>query len=413
MSKIKPFTALRPKPGYADAVASPPFDVLTSDEAREMAKGNPYSFLRVVKPEIDLDPSIGVYDDRVYAMASRNLNELARSVMIRDKKPCLYIYRLTMGGAEQTGLVACGCVDEYLSGKIKKHELTREDKEMDRTRHIEATNANTEPIFLAYRHSDNPGIRERLKASTLNSEPAYDFIAMDGIRHQVWIVGGADEIDGYVRDFQQLPSMYIADGHHRSASAANVAMKRRECGYDPDAEFNFTLYTIFPDIELSIMDYNRVVKDLNGLSSSEFLAKVSRLYAVSASDAPVKPKKPHEFGLYLDRKWYRLALVEDDRISAAPISSLDVSVLQETILTPILGIGDPRSDKRIDFVGGVRGLGELEKRVGSGEMAVAFSLFPTSMGQLMSVADAGEVMPPKSTWFEPKLRSGLFVHMLG
>jgi len=412
MAVIKAFTALRPKPELAGLIASPPFDVLSSDEAREMADGNIYSFLRVVKPEVDLDRSIDVYDDRVYAKAASNLNWLAGAAMVQDSAPCLYIYRLTMNGAAQTGLVMCCSVDEYLAGAIKKHELTREDKERDRTRHIEATDANTEPVFLAYRHSDNTDIQGRLETYALGNNPIYDFVAGDGIRHQVWLVSSAEYIKTLIEDFRVLPALYIADGHHRSASAANVAVKRREGGTNPNAEFNYMLAVVFPDTELRIMDYNRVVKDLNGLASDSLLTRISGRFAVSFSDAPVRPGGPHEFGMYTDRRWYRLRLRETGETLKTPADMLNTSILQNTLLSPILGIGDPRTDKRIDFIGGARGLNELEKLVNSGEMAVAFSLFPTSMEQLMAIADAGEIMPPKSTWFEPKLRSGLFVHRL-
>ena len=411
MAIIKPFAALRPKLGYAGLISAPPFDVLNSDEAREMAKGNPYSFLRVSKPEIDLDPSIDIYDERVYAKAAENLKWLADRVMLRDSKPCLYIYRLTMNGAGRTGLVMSAAVDEYLSGAIKKHELTREDKERDRTRHMDAVNANAEPVFLAYRHRDNPAIKDSIAAFASNNEPAYDFVSGDNIRHQLWVVDPDEYITRLTEEFKVLPAMYIADGHHRSASAANLALSRRQGGANPEAEFNFTLSVVFPDTELSIMDYNRVVKDLNGLTADELLARISAEFDVHPSETPVRPSKPNEFGMYLDKKWRRLELKETVKISGTRTDALDVSILQNTILAPILGIGDPRADKRIDFVGGIRGLSELEKRVDSGEMALAFSLFPTSMEQLMAISDAGEIMPPKSTWFEPKLRSGLFVHL--
>ena len=412
MAIIKPFAALRPKPEYAELIAAPPYDVLSSDEAREMVKDNPHSFLRVDKSEVDLDQSINIYDDRVYTKAASNLNWLAQNAMVQDGKPCLYIYKLIMNGIEQTGLVACTSVDGYLSGAIKKHELTREDKERDRTRHIDMTNANTGPIFLAYRHMDNPEIRAKIASLTSSNPAVYDFTAEDGIKHLVWVIDNEDDIKGLIECFAVLPVLYIADGHHRNASAVNIAKKRRESDLDPNAEFNYTLSVIFPDEELRILDYNRMVKDLNGLSSDEFLSKVTERFIVSSSEAPVKPGKLNEFGMYMAKKWYRLELRETDRIQKNKTDALDVAILQNTILSPLLGIGDPRTDKRIDFVGGMRGLSELEKRVDSGEMTVAFSMYPTSMSQLMAIADAGEIMPPKSTWFEPKLRSGLFVHWL-
>ncbi|MDR1558846.1 MAG: DUF1015 family protein [Clostridiales bacterium] len=412
MAVIKAFAALRPKPEYAKLIAAPPYDVLSSDEAREAVKGNPYSFLRVDKPEVDLDTSIDIYDERVYAKAAENLGWLVRNVMTRDDGPRLYIYRLIMDGAPQTGLVACCSVDEYLSGAIKKHELTREDKERDRTRHIEATNANTGPIFLAYRHSDNPAISGIIAEYARDNESAYDFVSDDGITHQVWVIDNADVMSLLTDGFAIVPSLYIADGHHRNASAANVALKRRKNNADPGAEFNYTLSVIFPDTELRILACNRLVKDLNGLSDPELLERIRERFAVTPSATPLKPNKPRVFGMYMNKKWYRLELRENWRIPERQADALDVSVLQNELLTPILGIGDPRADKRLDFVGGIRGLRELEERVELGEMAAAFSMYPTSMNQLTSIADAGEIMPPKSTWFEPKLRSGLFTHWL-
>ncbi|MDR2649608.1 MAG: DUF1015 family protein [Clostridiales bacterium] len=412
MAVIKAFAALRPKPEYAKLIAAPPYDVLSGDEARAAVKSNPYSFLRVDKPEADLD-SANIYDDRVYARAAQNLNWLARNVMIQDRTPYLYIYRLIMGNVRQTGLVLCSSVDEYLSGVVKKHEQTRDDKERDRTRHIEATNANTGPIFLAYRRKDSPMIGDIAAACTLNNEPVYNFGSGDGITHQVWVIDSADVIMTLTDAFKAVPALYIADGHHRNAAAVNVALKRRKNNADPSAEFNYTMSVIFPDTELRIMDYNRVVKDLNGLSFSELLERVSERFNVSLEETPQKSDKWHVFGMYLNKKWYRLELKETSRVPKKQSDTLDVSILQNELLSPILGIGDPRVDKRIDFVGGARGMDELEKQVDSGEMAAAFSMYPTSMSQLMDIADAGEIMPPKSTWFEPKLRSGLFVHWLG
>jgi len=412
MALIKAFAALRPQPADAGFTTAPPYDVISSDEAREMVNGNKYSFLRVEKPEVDFDRSVHADDERVYARAAANLRRLARVSMIQDRKPCLYIYRLTMNGAAQTGLVMCGSVDEYLSGAIKKHELTREDKERDRTRHIDAANANTEPIFLAYRDKDNPRIRVRLAELTQNGKPAYDFMPEDHIRHEVWLIDSDEEIGRLSGEFGILPAMYIADGHHRCAAAANVALERRKEDKNPNAEFNYTLSVVFPDTQLRIMDYNRVVKDLNDMSPDDLLSRISERFTVSSSDTPVKPRQPHEFGMYMDRKWRRLAWKGTGEAAKSLADALDVSILQNCLLSPILGIGDPRTDIRIDFIGGIRGLGELEKRVDSGGMAAAFSLFPTSMEQLMAIADAGEIMPPKSTWFEPKLRSGLFVHWL-
>jgi len=420
MASIRPFSALRPRVEYASLIASPPYDVLNSDEARELVKDNPYSFLRVEKPEIDLDRSIDIYDDRVYAKAVENLDWLS-GAMIKDKRPNLYIYRLIMDNIQQTGLVTCSSLDDYLSGVIKKHELTREDKERDRTRLIEATQANTSPILMVYQDKDNPDIRIRIADYTSSHMPIYDFTSDDGITHQVWVVDSNEDIRQLTIDFRSLPSLYIADGHHRSASAAAVGLKLRKSAEAPEVhECNSCtgckddaclLSVIFPDIEMRILDYNRVVTDLNNLSTDELLKCLEEQFIITPSENPVKPEKQREFGMYLSNKWYRLefkgTLNSDNQKDA-----LDVSILQNELLKPILGIADPRLDRRIDFVGGLRGLGELEKRVNSGEMAVAFSLYPTSMSQLMAIADAGEVMPPKSTWFEPKLRSGLFVNML-
>jgi len=456
MAIINAFSALRPREEYASLVASLPYDVLNSDEARELVKDNPYSFLRVEKPEIDLDRSIDIYDDRVYAKAVDNLNWLS-GAMIRDKKPNLYIYRLIMDNIQQTGLVACTALDDYLSGVIKRHELTREDKERDRTRLIEATQANTSPILMVYPNKANPEIRNRIADYTSSNAPIYDFTSDDGITHQVWVVSCGKDIGQLTEEFKSLPVLYIADGHHRSASAATVGLKRRNnskvnmnesrnsiedhtCGHRSStaasacerhnsAETNACehhnrteasackddsclLSVIFPDIEMRILDYNRVVADLNDLSADELLKRLEEQFIVTPSETQVKPEKQREFGMYLSKKWYRIEYKGMMPNSDIQKDALDVSILQNELLKPILGITDPRSDRRIDFVGGLRGLGELEKRVNSGEMAVAFSLYPTSMSQLMAIADAGEVMPPKSTWFEPKLRSGLFVNML-
>ena len=418
MATISAFSALRPKVEYAKLVASLPYDVLNSDEARELVKDNPYSFLRVEKPEIDLDRSIDIYDDRVYAKAVDNLKWLS-GAMIQDKRPNLYIYRLIMDNIQQTGIVACTALDDYLSGVIKKHELTREDKERDRTRLVEATQANTSPVLMVYPDKDNPEIRNWIADYTSSHVPMYDFTSDDGITHQVWVVDSNEDIRQLTIDFSSLPVLYIADGHHRSASAAAVGQKRRMNAKAPEAhkcnscnsckDDTSLLSVIFPDVEMRILDYNRVVADLNNLSTDELLERLEERFVVSPSDTPVKPEKQREFGMYLSKKWYRLEF-KGTLNSDSQKDALDVSILQNELLKPILSISDPRTDRRIDFVGGLRGLGELEKRVNSGEMAVAFSLFPTSMSQLMAIADAGEIMPPKSTWFEPKLRSGLFVN---
>lgn len=415
MAKIKPFRGIRPNPEFASRVAALPYDVVNSEEARELVKGNPYSFLHVDKAEIDLENDISPYDKRVYEKARENLDHMIESgVLLQDTNPIFYIYRLVMEGRAQTGLVACSAIDEYLEGKIKKHELTRADKEQDRINHVDICNANTGPIFLAYegRQEINGIILEWTK----EKEPIYDFVAEDGIEHTVWLVDAPETVEKLEQEFQKINCLYIADGHHRNASAVKVGQKRRQAhpDYTGEEEFNFTLSVLFPQEELHIMDYNRVVKDFNGYGEEEFLKKCEEKFRISFfSDQTdvCKPRKIHEFGMYFNGKWYRLE-AKEEIISDDPVLKLDVSILQKELLEPVLGIGDPRTDKRIDFVGGIRGLKELEKQVDSGEMAVAFSLFPTSMKELMDIADAGKIMPPKSTWFEPKLRSGLFIHGL-
>lgn len=415
MATIKPFMGIRPEAAHAEAVAALPYDVMNSEEAREMVKGKPYSFLHIDKAEVDLPQGIDVYSDAVYAKAKENFEEMiAQGIFTQDLLPNLYIYRLTMNGKSQTGLVTCTSIDEYLDGTIKKHEYTRADKEADRIRHVDTLNANTGPIFLAYKNNETAtGIIEGWKTT---NKPIYDFVSEDGIGHTVWVVDSDTEIGILVDSFRQVENLYIADGHHRNASAVKVGLKRRENkeAYTGEEEFNFYLSVLFPADELEIMDYNRVVKDLNGHSSEEFLNLLSAKFEVTPylGEGQLHPEKPHQFGMYLDGKWFSLT-TKNELISNHPVLGLDVSILQKEVLEPMLAIGDPRTDKRIDFVGGIRGLAELERRVDSGEMKLAFSLYPTSMEELMSVADAGLVMPPKSTWFEPKLRSGLFLHDLG
>ncbi len=415
MSIVRPFKAIRPKAEFADKVAALPYDVMSSDEARKMTEGNPYSFLHIDKAEIDLDENIDIYDDRVYKKASENLNKMiSDGVFIQDDKPKFYIYMLTMNGKSQTGLVACTSIDEYLNDKIKKHELTREEKEKDRIRHVDECDANTGPIFLTYRAVDK--ITDIINRQKDSASPVYDFISDDDIRHTVWITDD-ESVCELIEEFKSVPALYIADGHHRNASAVKVGLKRRaeNADFDENAEFNFYLSVLFPDKELFIMDYNRVVKDLNGLSEDEFFDKIRDSFDISEcgeDNSPCKPMVPNTFGMYIGGKWFLLSAKSDILKSDDPVLSLDVSILQNFLLTPVLGIGDPRTDKRIDFVGGIRGLSELERRVDSGEMKVAFSMYPTTMEQLMEIADAGKIMPPKSTWFEPKLRSGLFIHKL-
>lgn len=414
MSIIRPFKGYRPTQELCSKVAALPYDVMTSDEAREMVKDNPYSFLHIDKAEIDLPKDTDHYSDVVYQKAKDNLwNMVKDGIYIQDKKPVLYIYQLTMNGKSQTGLVACTSIDEYIENKIKKHELTRADKEEDRIRHVDTCNANTGPIFLTYKNKENI---DKIINKAIENEPIYDFTAEDGIKHTVWLIDNDEVINSLISEFKSVPALYIADGHHRNASAVKVGLKRRQenPNYTGDEEFNYYLSVIFPDNQLYIMDYNRVVKDLNGLSKDEFIAKVSEKFDVAEYNGNdcYKPSEKHTFGMYLDKKWYSLkakdAIVDENDT----VACLDVSILQKELLSPILGIGDPRTDKRIDFVGGIRGLKELEKRVDSGEMKVAFSMYPTTMEQLMNIADDNKIMPPKSTWFEPKLRSGIFVHEL-
>ena len=413
MSEVRPFRAVRPAPERAKEVAAPPYDVMTSAEARVMAEGNPWSFLRVDKAEIDIDPAINIYDPLVYETARKNLdNMLAQGVTIQDAKPMYYIYRLTMGDISQSGIVACASIDEYIGGTIKKHELTREEKEQDRIRHVDVCDANTGPIFLAYKASE--AMNRAVEAWKAAHAPVYDFVADDGIGHTVWTVDDDAAISEIHEIFNKIDCLYIADGHHRNASAVKVGLKRREAmpGYSPDAEFNYYLSVLFPHDQLYIMDYNRIVKGLNGLTEEEFFAKLGEKFELEEIGAkPYKPERLHTFGMYLSGKWYKLS-AKPEIVPGDVVGALDVSVLQNNVLRPLLGIDDPRKSHYIDFVGGMRGLKELSDRVDSGEMRVAFALFPTSMEELMAIADSGEIMPPKSTWFEPKLRSGLFVHKL-
>lgn len=415
MAVFKPFKALRPTFEYASRVAALPYDVMNSEEAREMVKGNPYSFLHVDKAEIDLEKGIDIYSDAVYSKAKENLTEFEKTgVMQQDVTPCFYIYRQIMDGREQTGLVGCASVDDYINNEIKKHELTRADKEADRIRHVDTCDANTGPIFLCYR--ENADIDEIINNFKKNNMPVYDFITDDGISNTVWVVEDEQLCNKLTYLLSTVGSFYIADGHHRCASAVNVAKKRREKnrGFDGTEEFNYFLAVLFPQNTLSIMDYNRVVKDLNGNTENEFIEKIKEKFDVTETDseAPYKPTEKHTFGMYLEGKWYILKAKNGTFDEADPVERLDVSILQKNLLSPILNIGDPRTDKRIDFIGGIRGLKELEKRVNE-DMTVAFSMYPTTLDDLMDIADANKIMPPKSTWFEPKLLSGLFIHKLG
>lgn len=413
MAVFKPFKALRPVTEYADKVAALPYDVMNSAEAKEMTVGNPHSFLHVDKAEIDLPDGTDLYSDEVYAKAAENLKNLeVNGICTMDKTPCFYIYRQIMNGREQTGLVGCAWVDDYIENRIKKHELTRADKEADRIRHVDTCDANTGPIFLCYRGNDkvNEIIEEQKKSS-----PVYDFVTADGISNTVWVIDNEEICSELSSLLGQIGDFYIADGHHRCASAVNVAKMRREQNPDFDGteEFNFFLAVLFPAESLEIMDYNRVVKDLNGNTEEEFIDKISESFEVeiASCDGAYHPEEKHTFGMYLNNKWYKLTAKENTFDKNDPVDRLDVSILQKNILSPILAIGDPRTDKRIDFIGGIRGLSELEKRVKE-DMTVAFSMYPTTLDDLMAIADANMIMPPKSTWFEPKLLSGLFIHKL-
>ncbi len=411
MVRIKPFKGVRPTRELAEKVASFPYDVLNSEEARKLASHNPYSFLRVVKPEITLDPSIDLYDDRVYRAARENLEKLIREgTLIQDGENHLYVYRQKMGNHVQTGLVGCASADDYMADRIKKHELTRADKEKDRTMHVYTTNANAGPVFLTYKAvNEIDSIIERVT----ESEPEYDFVSDDGIGHIFWVIRDAGTIRKLESLFADMDAVYVADGHHRSASGAKVRdwRKKDNPNHTGEEEYNFFLAVYFPHNQLAIMPYNRVVKDLNGLAKEQYLGKVAEKFNVE-KNGEKEPGYPTNICMYLDGEWYTLTAKEGTYPKDDPVHSLDVSILQENLLAPILGIGDPRTDKRIDFIGGIRGTKELEGLVNSGKFAVAFSMYATSIEQLIAIADAGKTMPPKSTWFEPKLRSGLIVHML-
>ncbi len=413
MAIFNPLKAIRPEPEFADKVAALPYDVMNSEEAREMVKDNPYSFLHVDKAEIDLPVGTYLYSDEVYNKAKENLDKLvADGICIDDQTPKYYIYRQIMNGRAQTGIVGAASIDDYIEGRIKRHEFTRADKEEDRIRHIDTCDANTGPIFLTYRHRDE--ISSFIKSFCEEKSPIYDFES-DKVQQTVWEIADEDKISELKEMLSAAGDYYIADGHHRCASAAKVGIKRREENKDFDGteEFNFFLAVLFADSDLEIMDYNRVIKDLNGLTNDEFLNKIRKNFKVEKQDScsPFKPEEKHTFGLYLDKCWYKLSAKDGIFDESDPVDRLDVSILQNNLISPVLGITDPRTDKRIDFVGGIRGLKELEKRAES-DMKIAFSMFPTTLDDLMSIADAGKVMPPKSTWFEPKLLSGLFIHKL-
>ena len=409
MAVIRPFKAIRPINELVDKIAALPYDVMDSDEARDMVKDNPYSFLHVDKAEVDLPNDVDVYDDRVYEKAKENLDKMINEgLYLEDDKPNYYIYRQIMKGRSQTGLVACASIDDYTNNIIKKHELTREEKEIDRINHVYKCEAHTGPIFLTYREDKRISdiVNEWVK-----KEPVYDFIADDGVAHTIWIIDDEDTVNNLQELFKSVKYLYIADGHHRSASAVKVGhIKRAEKeSYTGEEEFNYFLSISYPDSELEVLDYNRTVKDLNGLSTEEFLEKVKEKFEVSESIEQVKPAEKHTFGMYIDHQWYLLKAKDGIFNTEDPVDRLDVSILQNSLLRPILGIEDPRKSKRIKFIGGIRGLKELERRANT-DMKVSFSMYPTTTEDIMAIADSGEIMPPKSTWFEPKPRSGLFIH---
>ncbi len=409
MAIVRPFAALRPADGMAEKIAALPYDVYNRKEAKEAVKDAPHSFLRIDRAETTLPDEVDTYDERVYKRAKELLTEqVEKGEYITEDKPCFYLYELVMNGRSQTGVVGCASIDDYCNNVIKKHENTRADKEEDRIRHVDTLSAQTGPIFLAYR--DRADLQALIKKGK-EEKSLYDFTAEDGITHRVYRIADEGMQKEIARIFKEMDSLYIADGHHRAASAVKVGLKRRaeHPDYTGDEEFNYFLSVVFPDSELMIMDYNRVVKDLNGLTPEAFRSAIKKCFTVEEKGTePVKPEGKGEVGMYLDGKGYLLTVKEEYR-NDDPVKGLDVSLLQDYLLSPILGIGDPKTDKRIDFVGGIRGLKELKKRTEC-DCRVAFSMYPTSIGELFSVADAGLLMPPKSTWFEPKLRSGLFIH---
>lgn len=412
MAILKPFKGLRPPKELAKEVASRPYDVLSSEEAREEA--NKYSLLHITKPEIDFEPGIDIHLQQVYDKAKENFDKFRNmGYLVPDEEDHLYIYAQTMGGRTQYGLVGCAGVEDYMSGVIKKHELTRPDKEEDRMKHVRITNANMEPVFFAY--PAVPEIDQIIEAVVKDQEAEYDFTTEDNIGHHFWVIKDAVKIDRLIALFSEIPATYIADGHHRTAAAALVGneKKNNNPNHIGDEEYNYFLAVHFPDNQLRIMDYNRVVKDLKGLAPSEFMELLGKAFSVTEKGTgEFKPDKPHTFSMYLDGKWYELIANQDTYDDSDPIAGLDVTILSKSVLEPILGIKNLRTSKRIDFVGGTRGLGELQRRVDSGEMEAAFALYPVSMKQLMDIADTGNIMPPKTTWFAPKLRSGLVVHSL-
>ena len=409
MAVIKPFCAVRPKKGLEDKIAALPYDVYSRSEAKEAVKGNELSFLNIDRPETQFSDDFDMYSDAAYNKASEMLQKMILDGnYVREDKPCYYIYELTMNGRAQTGIVACSSVDDYINGNIKKHENTRADKELDRIRHVDTLSAQTGPIFLAYKSNET---LNNIVNKTKNKDALYDFVSEDGISHRVFVIDDDSDIECIKDAFDKINSIYIADGHHRCASAVKVSLKRREANpsYTGDEEYNYFLSVLFPDDQLMIMDYNRVVKDLNGHTVAEILELLNKIGNVSKlTDEDKHPKNKGEVSIYADGEWYSLKF-SDDICSDDPVEGLDVSILQNNVLEPLFGINDPKTDKRIDFVGGIRGTEELERRVNS-DAKIAFAMYPTSILELFDVADAGLLMPPKSTWFEPKLRSGIFIH---
>lgn len=413
MAKVKPFRGLRPPKQFVEQVASKPYDVLSSEEARAEAEGNEKSLYHIIKPEIDFEPGTGEHEEKVYDKAVENFQKFQREGwLVQDEKEQYYLYAQTMDGRTQYGLVVGASVDDYLTGKIKKHELTRKEKEVDRMHHIEINNANIEPVFLSFPTNE---VLERVIAQTAKTQPEYDFVSEDGIGHTLWCISDDAVINEITEAFAKIPYLYIADGHHRTAAAAHVGEEKAKA--DPNhtgkEEYNYLLAVCFPESHLKVMDYNRVVKDLNGLSDEEFLQKVGEKFVVEDKGTEIyRPAALHNFSLYLGGKWYSLTAKEGTYDDNDPIGVLDVKISSDYILRDILNIVDLRTDKRIDFVGGIRGLGELKDRVDSGEMKMALALYPVTMRQIIDIADSGNIMPPKATWFEPKLRSGLIIHKL-
>ena len=408
MALVLPFKAVRPQAKYAAEVAALPYDVMTREEGQIAAAGRPLSFMHVEKSEIDVPDGTRPDDPMIYETAKRNLAKLRQDgILTQDASPVYYVYRQQMGKQVQTGIVAVMSAAEYDEGKIKKHELTRQDKEDDRIRHVDTVNAQTGPVFISY--LSRPGINaivEKIAAG----KPEYDFTAEDGVIHTAWVIAGAAEIEALRNEFARVDALYIADGHHRAAAGATVARRRRKAGQDQESDRILAVF--FPHNQLKVMDYNRAVKDLHGLTADQFLQKISEKFTVSENFTARSPERLHDFGMYLGDRWYCITIKEGAYDAKDPVASLDAAILQDHLLAPVLGIADPRTDDRIKFIGGIRGMAELEKLVNKDGYAVAFSLYATTMEQIMNVADAGAIMPPKSTWFEPKLRSGLFVHTL-